>query len=45
VRFLNFNTPATWERYMRDLAATLAAGETTPDEIAKVASRYDFRVA
>jgi hypothetical protein len=26
VRFLNFNTPAGWENYMRDLAAALAKG-------------------
>jgi hypothetical protein len=43
-RFLNFNTPAGWENYMRDLAATLAAGSPTPEEIAQIASRYDFRV-
>lgn len=45
VRFLNFNTPAGWEHYMRDLAATLAAGNATPEEIGRIASRYDFRVA
>ena len=26
VRFLNFNTPAGWENYMRDLSEALAAG-------------------
>jgi quercetin dioxygenase-like cupin family protein len=43
VRLLNFNTPAGWENYMRDLAATLAAGTPTPEEIERIASRYDFR--
>ena len=43
VRFLNFNTPGGWENYMRDLAGALAAGSPTPDEIGKIASRYDFR--
>ena len=44
VRFLNFNTPAGWENYMRDLAEALAAGNPTPEEIGKIASRYDFRL-
>jgi mannose-6-phosphate isomerase-like protein (cupin superfamily) len=44
VRFLNFNTPAGWENYMRDLAATLADGSPTPEEIGQIASRYDFQV-
>jgi mannose-6-phosphate isomerase-like protein (cupin superfamily) len=43
VRFLNFNTPAGWENYMRDLAAALAGGSPTPEEIGEIASRYDFR--
>jgi quercetin dioxygenase-like cupin family protein len=43
VRFLNFNTPGGWEHYMRDLAGALAAGSPTPEEIGKIASRYDFR--
>ena len=43
VRFLNFNTPAGWENYMRDLAATLACGSPTAEEIGRIASRYDFR--
>jgi mannose-6-phosphate isomerase-like protein (cupin superfamily) len=42
-RFLNFNTPAGWEHYMRDLAVTLAAGSATPEGIGQIASRYDFR--
>jgi oxalate decarboxylase/phosphoglucose isomerase-like protein (cupin superfamily) len=45
VRFLNFNTPAGWEKYMRDLAATLASGSPTAEEIGRIASRYDFLVA
>jgi mannose-6-phosphate isomerase-like protein (cupin superfamily) len=45
VRFLNFNTPAGWENYMRDLAEALAAGSPSPEEIGKIASRYDFRPA
>ena len=45
VRLLNFNTPAGWEHYMRDLGAALAAGTPTPQEIAQIASRYDFEVA
>jgi uncharacterized RmlC-like cupin family protein len=46
VRALNFNTPAGWEDSMRDLAAASAGGNTpTPEEIGKIASRYDFRLA
>jgi len=45
VRFLNFNTPAGMENSMRDLAATLASGSPTAEEIGRIASRYDFRVA
>src|ERR687886_1181869 len=45
VRFLNFNTPAGWERYMRDLGAALASGTPTQEEIGQIASRYDFEVA
>jgi hypothetical protein len=44
VRFLNFNTPAGWEHYMRDLAAALADGTPTQQEIGEIASRHDFRV-
>jgi quercetin dioxygenase-like cupin family protein len=44
VRFLNFNTPAGWERYMRDLAAASSEGRTpTSEEIGRIAARYDFR--
>jgi mannose-6-phosphate isomerase-like protein (cupin superfamily) len=45
VRFLNFTTPAGWEKYMRDLAAALATGAPSQEEIGEIASRYDFRVA
>jgi mannose-6-phosphate isomerase-like protein (cupin superfamily) len=45
VRFLNFNTPAGWENYMRQLAPLLAADAADPKEIACIASRYDFRIA
>jgi mannose-6-phosphate isomerase-like protein (cupin superfamily) len=45
VRFLNFNTPAGWEHYMRDLAAVLATGRPTQEEIGRIASRYDFDLA
>lgn len=44
VRFLNFNTPAGWEHYMRDLGALLAQGAPSQEEMGRVASRYDFRV-
>jgi mannose-6-phosphate isomerase-like protein (cupin superfamily) len=40
-RILNFNTPSGWEFYMRDLGEARA---TTPEEIARVASRYDIKV-
>jgi quercetin dioxygenase-like cupin family protein len=42
VRFLNFNTPAGWENYMRDLGEAAKAGPLTPEVIGRVASRYDF---
>lgn len=45
VRFLNFNTPAGWENYMRDLAEAAKAGALTPDVIGRVASQYDFHPA
>lgn len=43
VRFLNFNTPAGWEDYMRDLGKAAAAGPLTPEVIGRIASRYDFQ--
>jgi quercetin dioxygenase-like cupin family protein len=45
VRFLNFNTPAGWENYMRDLDAALAKRTPSQEEIGQIASRYDFQVA
>ena len=42
VRFLNFNTPAGWENYMRDLAAAVAGGPLSTETIAEVASNYDI---
>jgi len=45
VRFLNFNTPAGWENYMRDLGAALANGTPSREEIGRIASGYDFKVA
>jgi quercetin dioxygenase-like cupin family protein len=44
VRFLNFNTPAGWENYMRDLGAAAKAGPLTAEVIGQIASRYDFHV-
>jgi mannose-6-phosphate isomerase-like protein (cupin superfamily) len=43
-RFLNFNTPAGWENYMRDLGELLASGDPGPEEIGRIASRYDFEL-
>lgn len=45
VRFLNFNTPGGWERYMRDLAEAAGEGGLTPETIGQIAVRYDFHVA
>ena len=47
VRFLNFNTPAGWENYMRDLAAAFkeAGGMPKPENIGPIAARYDFELA
>lgn len=42
VRLLNFNTPAGWEHYMRDVAEAAQSGPLTPDVIGRIASRYDF---
>jgi mannose-6-phosphate isomerase-like protein (cupin superfamily) len=44
VRMLNFNTPAGWEHYMRDLADAARQGPLTPEAIGRVASRYDFEI-
>jgi mannose-6-phosphate isomerase-like protein (cupin superfamily) len=43
VRILNFNTPAGFEVYMRELGAAAASGELTPERIGQIASRHDFR--
>ena len=43
VRFLNLNTPASWEHYMRDLGEAAKAGPLSADVIGRVASRYDFQ--
>jgi mannose-6-phosphate isomerase-like protein (cupin superfamily) len=43
VRFLNFNTPAGWENYMRDLGRAAADGPLSTERIGQIASRYDFR--
>jgi len=46
VRFLNLATPAGFEGYMRELGQAFS-GRSRPDpqEMAVIASRYDFRVA
>jgi quercetin dioxygenase-like cupin family protein len=43
-RFLNFNTPAGWEHYMRELADVGRSGPLTADALRRIASRYDFEV-
>ena len=45
VRLLNFNTPAGFEHYMRDLAEAARSAPLTPDVIGRVASQYDFDFA
>ena len=46
VRFLNFNTPSGWESYVRDLARELPRDRPpAPEEIGRIASRYDFHPA
>lgn len=42
-RFLNFNTPAGWEDYMRDLGKAASDGPLTAEIIGQIASRYDFQ--
>ncbi len=45
-RLLNFNSPGGFEGYMRELAAAAASGApVTPEEIGRIAARYDFRPA
>ena len=43
VRFLNFNTPAGFERYMRELGEAARSGPLTQEEIGRIASRHDFQ--
>jgi quercetin dioxygenase-like cupin family protein len=44
-RFLNFNTPAGWEDYMRDLAAVSEPGRPlSPQAMAEVMAAYDIVV-
>jgi quercetin dioxygenase-like cupin family protein len=43
VRFLNFNTPAGWEKYMRELGEAAKSGPLTREAIGRVAARCDFR--
>jgi mannose-6-phosphate isomerase-like protein (cupin superfamily) len=42
-RFLNFNTPAGWENYMRELGAAAETQPLTSDVIGRIASRHDFQ--
>ena len=42
VRLLNFNAPAGFENYIRDLTEAAQSGPLNPDVFARVASRYDF---
>jgi quercetin dioxygenase-like cupin family protein len=46
VRILNFKTPGGWENYMRALGEAAKSGmPPTPEEIGKIASRFDFKPA
>ncbi len=46
IRFLNLSTSAGFENYMRDLGRELTGpSPPTPDEIGRIASRYDFHAA
>lgn len=42
VRFLNFNTPAGCEDYMRELADAGRSSPLTAEVIGQIAARYDF---
>lgn len=44
VRFLNLNTLAGWEGYMRDLAEAARGDSLDPTSIGRIASNYDFVV-
>jgi cupin superfamily acireductone dioxygenase involved in methionine salvage len=43
VRFLNFNTPAGWENYTRELGKAAEAAPLTPEVIGRIASHHDFQ--
>ena len=44
VGFLNFNTPAGWENYLRELGTAFAHDRTpTHEELGRLALRYDFQ--
>lgn len=43
VRFLNFNTPAGWENYMRELGEATTAGPPMPDVIGQTRLTTTFR--
>lgn len=45
VRFLNMQTPAGFEHYMRELGAAAKSGPLTPEVMGPIASRYDFERA
>jgi mannose-6-phosphate isomerase-like protein (cupin superfamily) len=45
VRFLNFNTPAGWENYMRELATAMGDSGFDPAKVADIAARYDIQLA
>jgi quercetin dioxygenase-like cupin family protein len=45
VRFLNINSPAGWENYLRDLSAAITSGVIPgSDEFRKLTAPYDFEV-
>jgi quercetin dioxygenase-like cupin family protein len=43
VRLLNVFAPAGFERYVRELVALAHSGTFGPEEMARIASKYDFR--
>ncbi|MDX6677912.1 MAG: hypothetical protein QOE31_1964 [Solirubrobacteraceae bacterium] len=45
VRMLNLTVPGGFEEYIRELAAAIASGgATTPEEIGKIAVKYDVKL-
>lgn len=44
VRFLNFNTPAGWEHYMRELGQAAEHEPLSTAAIGRIASRHDFKI-